>query len=127
LALRFNEGRPLPVPDSEKVFLALGNARLLGVVPVPAVIMLGAFALTAVLLHRTAFGQHLYAIGGNEQAARATGVPVARIKLQAYLVSALTAAIAGIWLYHWLYRYFAGKKWNICIVKVLGVIFSTIW
>ena len=46
-ALRFNEGRPLPVPDSQTVFLALGNARLFGVVPVPALIMLAAFVLTA--------------------------------------------------------------------------------
>src|SRR5262245_8182574 len=50
LALRFNEGRPLPVPDSQTVFLAFGNARLFGVLPMPAIIMLGAFALTALLL-----------------------------------------------------------------------------
>ena len=42
----------------------------------------------AVVLHLTRWGRHLYAIGGNEQAARLTGVPVARVKMQAYIVSA---------------------------------------
>ena len=39
MALRFNEGRPLPVPESQTVFLALGNARVFGVFPMPAIIM----------------------------------------------------------------------------------------
>jgi ribose transport system permease protein len=49
----------------------------------------------------TTWGRHLYAIGGNEQAARLTGVPVDRIKLQAYIVCALTAAIASIMVVGW--------------------------
>ena len=57
LALRFNEGRPIAVPESQEVFLALGNARVLGIVPV--LVMVAAFVVTAVLLHRTRFGQHL--------------------------------------------------------------------
>ncbi len=95
-ALRFNEGRPLPVPDSETVFLALGNARLFGVVPVPALIMLGAFAVTAVLLHRTAFGQHLYAIGGNREAARYVGIPLVRREIAVYVLCSLLAGLAGL-------------------------------
>ncbi len=96
MALRFNEGRPLPVPDAEKVFLAFGNARLFGVVPVPALIMLGAFALTALLLHRTAFGQHLYAIGGNREAARYVGIPLARRETVVYVLCSLLAGLAGL-------------------------------
>ena len=46
----------------------------------------------------TAWGRHLFAIGGNEQAARLTGVPVDRIKFQAYVFSAFTAAIASLLL-----------------------------
>src|SRR5271157_2828270 len=78
LALRFNEGRPIAVPESQGVFLALGNARVLGIVPVPVLVMVAAFVVTAVLLHRTRFGQHLYAIGGNREAASCTGIPIAR-------------------------------------------------
>jgi ribose transport system permease protein len=96
VALRFNEGRPLAVPDSERMFLALGNARLFGFLPVPVLLMLAAFALTAVLLHRTRFGQHLYAIGGNREAARFTGIPLARNEVIVYVICSLLAGLAGI-------------------------------
>ncbi len=46
----------------------------------------------------TAWGRHLFAIGGNEQAARMTGVPVDRIKFQAYVFSAFTATVASLLL-----------------------------
>lgn len=96
VALRFNEGRPLAVPDSEKLFLALGNARLFGFLPVPVLLMLVAFAVTAVLLHRTRFGQHLYAIGGNREAARFSGIPLARNEVIVYVLCSLLAGLAGI-------------------------------
>jgi ribose transport system permease protein len=46
----------------------------------------------------TAWSRHLFAIGGNEHAARMTGVPVDRIKFQAYVISSLTAAVASLLL-----------------------------
>jgi ribose transport system permease protein len=95
-ALRFNEGRPLPVPDGEKLFLALGNGRLFGLIPVPVLLTAGAFLLSAVLLHRTRFGQHLYAIGGNREAARFTGIRIARNEVLVYVIAALLAGLAGI-------------------------------
>ena len=95
-ALRFNEGRPLPVPDSERLFLALGNARLFGALPVPVLLMAASFTLTTVLLHRTRFGQHLYAIGGNREAARFTGIPIARNEMLVYVLCSSLAGLAGI-------------------------------
>jgi ribose transport system permease protein len=53
------------------------------------------------LLKFTPWGRYIYAIGGNEQAARLTGVPVDRVKVQAYVVSALTAAVAAILIVGW--------------------------
>jgi ribose transport system permease protein len=53
------------------------------------------------VLKITPWGRHLYAIGGNEQAARLTGVPVNRVKLQAYMISALTAAISAVLIVGW--------------------------
>ena len=53
------------------------------------------------ILKFTTWGRHLYAIGGNEHAARLTGVPVDRVKLQAYIVSAFTAAVAAILIVGW--------------------------
>src|SRR5262245_60772640 len=49
----------------------------------------------------TTWGRHLLAVGGNEQAARLTGVPVDWIKLQAYVVCALTAGIAAVMVVGW--------------------------
>ena len=43
-ALRFNEGRPMHIPDQQTVFLALGNGRLFGAVPIPVIVMLTLFA-----------------------------------------------------------------------------------
>jgi ribose transport system permease protein len=97
-ALRFNEGRPMHIPAVHTLFLWLGNGRVVCVVPVPVpvLVMLAFFALAAVLLHRTRFGQHLYAMGGNREAALFTGVPVARIEVVVYVVCSLLAAVAGM-------------------------------
>jgi ribose transport system permease protein len=95
-ALRFNEGRPLPVPDSQELFLALGNGRIFHVLAVPVVLMLSAFGLTTILLHRTRFGQHLYAIGGNREAARFTGIPLVRNEIAVYVLCSLLAGLGGI-------------------------------
>jgi len=95
-ALRFNEGRPMHIPDEQTFFLALGNGRLFGAVPVPVIVMLTLFAVVAVLLHRTRFGQHLYAIGGNREAARFTGIPIVRNEILVYLICSVLAGMAGM-------------------------------
>jgi ribose transport system permease protein len=96
MAYRFNEGRPIAVPINQETFLALGNARALGVIPVPILVMLAALLVTAVLLHLTRFGQHLYAIGGNREAAHYTGIPLARNEIAVYVVCSLLAGLAGM-------------------------------
>jgi ribose transport system permease protein len=96
MALGFNESRPMPVPDDATLFLALGNERLGGWLPFPVVLMLGVFALTGLLLHRTRLGQHVYAIGGNREAARCTGVPMMRSEVLVYALCGGCAGLAGI-------------------------------
>ena len=66
------------------------------VVPVPVLVMAAAFVVTAVLLHRTRFGQHLYAIGGNREAARYTGISLARNEIAVYIACSLLAGLAGM-------------------------------
>lgn len=95
-ALRFNQGRPMSIGDHQTIFLALGNGRVFGIVPVPVVVMLILFALTTILLHRTRFGQHLYAIGGNRQAARFTGIALVRIEILVYTICSILTGIAGM-------------------------------
>ena len=82
------------------VFKALGGGALLGIAnPVWVLVILT--LCFGVVLRSTGWGRHLYAIGGNESAARLTGVPVARVKLQAYIISGLTAAISAILIVGW--------------------------
>jgi ribose transport system permease protein len=95
-AFRFNEGRPLPAPANAQSFFALGTARLGGWLPMPVVFMAVVFAVAAVLLHRTRFGQHLFGIGGNREAARYTGIALARNEISVYVLCAGCAAVAGI-------------------------------
>ena len=95
-AYRFNNAQPMRIPDSQTVFLAVGNGRLFGTIPISVIIMLGVFVFAAILLHRTRFGQHLYAIGGNREAARFTGIPIARTVIMVYMICGTLAGIAGL-------------------------------
>jgi ribose transport system permease protein len=65
------------------------------------VILILATILTAFILNFTAWGRYLFAIGGNESATRLTGVPVDRIKFQAYVIAGATAAIAAVMMTGW--------------------------
>jgi ribose transport system permease protein len=96
LALGFNESRPMPVTSDQTFFLALGNERLGDWLPVPVVIMLVVFVLGTLLLHRTRFGQHFYAIGGNREAARCTGIGISKCEVTVYALCGLCAGLAGI-------------------------------
>jgi D-xylose transport system permease protein len=62
------------------------------VVPIIAVLLI----FWTFILHRTAFGRHLYAVGGNTEAARRAGIPVDRIKIAAFMISSSMAAVGGI-------------------------------
>ncbi len=95
-AYRFNESKPMHIGDHQTIFLALGNGRVFGIVPIPVIVMLILFALTTILLHRTRFGQHLYAIGGNRQAARFTGIALVRIEILVYTICSMLTGIAGM-------------------------------
>jgi ribose/xylose/arabinose/galactoside ABC-type transport system permease subunit len=63
---------------------------------VPVLILLCVGIISAILLSRFRVGRYLYAVGGNEQAARAAGISVSRIKLFAYTVSGGLAGLAGV-------------------------------
>jgi ribose transport system permease protein len=81
-------------------FNAIGGESILGVAN-PVWVMIILTLVFGFVLNFTGWGNYLYAIGSNENAARLTGVPVRRIKLQAYVVSGLTAALASILIVGW--------------------------
>jgi ribose transport system permease protein len=82
------------------IFKSFGAGSMLGIAN-PVWIMVGMTLLFAAVLRWTAWGRHLYAIGGNEQAAILTGVAVRRVKFEAYVVCALTSAVSGILTLGW--------------------------
>jgi ribose transport system permease protein len=87
-------------PDHAKL-LELGGGSTYGIAnPVIYTIILA--LITGFVLRWTKFGRHVFAIGGNEQAAVLTGVPVRRIKVTVYMISSLSAGIAGIVETGWL-------------------------
>jgi inositol transport system permease protein len=93
LALIYSNGRP--ISKLEDGFNWLGQGAILGV-PVP-IILLALVALGAhLMLNNTRFGRHIYAIGGNEQAARVSGVNLFRTKIGIYTFSGLLAGLGGM-------------------------------
>ncbi len=73
----------------------LGNGYL-WIIPVPVIVFAITFIIASVVLHRTIFGRYLYSVGGNAEAARLSGIKVDRNKIYVYMISGLSAAIAGI-------------------------------
>lgn len=96
LALRFNEGKPIGIPDSQAMFLDLGNGRIGDFLPVPVLLMLLLYGLMAAVLHFTVFGRHLYAIGDNRMAALYSGIRVNRCEVLVYSLAGVLTAIAGL-------------------------------
>ncbi|MEU6578494.1 substrate-binding domain-containing protein [Streptomyces sp. NPDC046805] len=92
LSLVISQGSPIPFPSSVS---HLGD-RLGGWLPVPVLIMIVVGLITAFVLRRTYIGRSMYAIGGNEEAARLSGLRVKKQKLAIYALSGLFAAAAGI-------------------------------
>jgi ribose transport system permease protein len=87
-------------PDHDKL-LALGGGTTFGIAN-PVIYTLVLALLTGYLLHWTKFGRYVFAIGGNEQAAVLTGVPVRRVKVAVYMASSLSAGICAIVMTGWL-------------------------
>ena len=81
------------IPDS---FVWLGRGADLFSLPNAVVLMLVLYALAHVLMSRMKLGRYLYAVGGNGEAARLSGVPVKRVLLWAYIASALLAGLGGV-------------------------------
>jgi ribose transport system permease protein len=82
--------------EAPVAFSLLGERTFNGLVPIPALIFLAVAAVAIVFLRTSAFARHVYAVGGNEKAARLSGVPVVRVKVIVFGVCGFLAALAGI-------------------------------
>ncbi|MBV8901605.1 MAG: ribose ABC transporter permease, partial [Verrucomicrobia bacterium] len=83
------------VINSKIAFAWIGNGYA-GPIPWLVILALVVIALSAFLLHQTVLGVHIYAVGGNPQAARLTGIPVAGVLLFVYGVSGLLSGLGGV-------------------------------
>ncbi|MEV5436069.1 substrate-binding domain-containing protein [Streptomyces sp. NPDC052682] len=92
LSLVISQGSPIAFPDSVS---HLGDT-LGGWLPVPVLVMVVMGLITAFVLGRTYIGRSMYAIGGNEEAARLSGLRVRKHKLAIYALSGVFAAVAGV-------------------------------
>jgi len=92
LSLVISQGSPIAFPDSVS---HLGDT-LGGWLPVPVLVMIVMGLIAAFILGRTYIGRSMYAIGGNEEAARLSGLRVSKQKLAIYALSGVFAAAAGI-------------------------------
>ena len=87
--------RGRPVVELPDAFFFLGQGRI-WIVPVPVVCMLVIAFVGAVFLARTRLGRNIYAVGGNEEAARLSGINVDKVKIVAYSLCGLLAGFAGV-------------------------------
>jgi len=93
LALISTGGNPvLGIPAS---FRSLFNSSLYGL-PTPVIIVACAALIAWILLQKTPFGEYLFAVGGNEEAAYVAGVPIARTRIAAYCLSGALSALASL-------------------------------
>lgn len=95
-ALMLAEGRP--ISGFSEGFRALATARVLTIVPAPVLLTAVVYLVAHFVLNHTVFGRATYAIGGNEEAARLSGVHVRFHKTAVYGVAGLTSAVAAILL-----------------------------
>lgn len=93
LALIYSDGRPISKlkPD----FNWIGQGDILGI-PVPIVILAVVAIGSHIMFNNTRFGRHIFAIGGNELAARVSGINIGRVKIGLYTFSGLLAGLGGM-------------------------------
>jgi len=89
----YTGGSPVRVVTKEWQFIGAGY---IGPVPTPVVILVVVLIVTAIIMNKTKMGRHIYAVGGNPQAAEFSGIKVARVKFFVHAYSGVMAGLAGV-------------------------------
>lgn len=89
----YNNGKP--VLNLSEQYQAIGSGYL-GKIPIPVIILIAVLLLGWFILNKTRFGRHVLAVGGNEQAARVSGINTKLVKITVYIMSGIFSAIAGM-------------------------------
>lgn len=94
--LVYSNGNPITESLSDSfLFQFLGQGYVVGI-PFPVILMFLTFVILYILLHKTAFGKSVYALGGNEKAAYISGVKLNKVKIIIYTISGMMASISGL-------------------------------
>jgi ribose transport system permease protein len=88
-------GLSIQLPDNGEFVQWLGDGRV-GRVSVPVVLSLGVLILSIVAMRSTNYGRAVFAVGGNEQAARLAGIPVDRVRIGAFTINGLLVGLAAV-------------------------------
>lgn len=91
----FSNGKPIPIRDGGAFFDAIGGGYLFGI-PTPIYIEVLLFIVIYFVLKNLKFGRYIYAIGGNEEATKLSGINTNKYKSLVYVVSGIMSALAGI-------------------------------
>ena len=94
LTLVITDGNPITDLGDSYLFQLFGKGYFFGI-PVPAITMIIVFIVLEIILQKTTFGRHTYAIGGNEVASKISGIKVNKVKILIYGISGLMSALAG--------------------------------
>lgn len=93
LAFRLAEGQSISaLPDG---WTSIGAGTALGI-PIPVLMMVALYLIAHIVMSHTAFGRYVYAVGGNQEAARLCGVPVKRVLLTVYIICGTLAGVGGL-------------------------------
>ena len=93
LAYVYTGGSPVRVVTKEWQFLGAGYV---GGVPTPVILLAVVLVITAIIMNKTKLGRHIYAVGGNSQAARFSGISTAKVKFLVHTYSGIMAGLAGV-------------------------------
>lgn len=91
--LLFTGGRPITNLGN---FEEIGNGNIFGFIPISIVILFIFFAISWVLLNKTKYGRHVYAVGGNSQAAIASGINANRVVRKSFVYNGILCGLAGV-------------------------------
>ncbi|MGL5437123.1 MAG: ABC transporter permease [Lachnospiraceae bacterium] len=84
-----------PAQSNNEAFNHMGVGSKFGI-PIPVLFVIGAFVVLYFIMNRTAFGRHVYATGGNKEAANYAGVNTRWIQVRIFMISGMMAALAGV-------------------------------
>ena len=92
IALSWSGGKPVYIEND--TFMQIGNGYF-GPIPIPVIIAGCALIIGQFVLRKTRFGRYTYAVGGNEEAARSSGIDTDRIKISVFVISGFLTGLAG--------------------------------